>query len=343
MEQLRVIGGDLAKSVIQIHGSDSRGKCLIRKKLRRNQLLPFMAKLPRCLVGMEACGGSHYWAREIKQLGHDVKLIPPQFVKPYVKTNKTDVADAEAICEAVDRPTMRFVPIKGPEQQAVLLLHREREGLIKERTAVINRIRSSFSEFGVAIPAGPKRLRQWLSDSYGDVENDLPSTLNRLMLRMIDRLNYIESEICDLDKEINDQNKSDERCKRLIEVPGVGRLAASAIVASVGDAKEFRSGREFAAWLGLVPRQYSSGGKQNLQGISKRGDAYIRKMLIHGARAVIRHMNRNNAPVDWLEDLMRRRHHNVVVVALANKLARTIWALLSKEQSYKRYEDTVVA
>ncbi|MCP5335973.1 MAG: IS110 family transposase [Oceanospirillaceae bacterium] len=334
MGDLAIIGIDLAKSVIQFHGSDKSGKCIYRKKLKRHQVLPLLANSPKCLIGMEACSGSHYWAREIQKLGHEVKLIPPQFVKPYVKTNKTDAADAEAICEAVARPNMRFVPIKTPEQQGILLVHRERDGLIKERTAVINRIRAALGEFGIAIPAGPKRLKDWISTAYGQHQVELSSVMTRLIDRMIERLSLIESEISALDKEIDGQNKADERCMRLLEIPGVGRLTASAIVASVGNAKEFKSGRQFSAWLGLVPRQHSSGGKQNLQGISKRGDAYIRKMLIHGARAIVRHMNKNNAVVDWIEKLSIRRHHNVVIVAVANKLARIAWALLSKEQEY---------
>lgn len=334
MGDIAIIGIDLAKSVIQLHGSDKSGRCIYRKKLRRHQVLPFLAKSPQCLIGMEACSGSHYWAREIQKLGHNVKLIPPQFVKPYVKTNKTDAADAEAICEAVTRPNMRFVPIKSPDQQGILLVHRERDGLIKERTAVINRIRAVFSEFGIAIPVGPKKLKEWMLKSYGDHEAELSQVMTRLIERMTERLSLIEAEIAILDKEIDNQNKADTRCKRLLEIPGVGRLAASAIVASVGNAKEFKSGRQFSAWLGLVPRQHSSGGKQNLQGISKRGDAYIRKMLIHGARAVVRHMNKNNAPVEWIEKLSMRRHNNVVIVAVANKLARIVWALLSKEQRY---------
>lgn len=343
MNGIAIFGIDLAKNAIQIHGSNHAGKCLIRRKLKRHQVLPYLAKQAPCLIGMEACGGAHYWAREIRKLGHDVRLIAPQFVKPYVKSNKTDAADAEAICEAVSRPNMRFVAIKSEDQQAMLLVHRERDGLIKERTAVINRIRASFSEFGITIPTGVSRFRQWLERDVGDHEESLPQILLNLVNRMRNRLAGIELEIRSLDHEIDAQNKRDDRCQRILEIPGVGRLAASALVASVGDAKEFRSGRQFAAWLGLVPRQYSSGGKQNLQGISKRGDGYIRRMLIHGARAVVRHMSRNNASVTWLEALKLRRHHNVVVVALANKLARVVWALLSKGQEYRKQEDLVVA
>ena len=333
MANATVIGIDLAKSVIQLHGSDASGRCVFAKKMQRKKVLPFLAKQPPCVVGMEACGGSHYWAREIKSLGHDVKLMPPQYVKPYVKTHKTDAADAEAICEAVIRPNMRFVPIKSVEQQAVLLVHRERDGLMKERTSIINRLRAVFSEFGITIPAGAKKLHVWLRDEYPEQEK-LPVLVDRQIQRIYKKIDLIEQEVKDLDREIDLYNKEDKRCKRLLEVPGIGRLAASAMVASVGSAKEFRSGRQFAAWLGLVPNQHSSGGKQNLLGISKRGDVYIRRMLIHGARAVVRHRTENNAQYLWIESLMTRRPTNVVVVALANKLARIAWALLNKEEKY---------
>jgi len=335
MNKVTVIGIDLAKNVFQIHGVDDKDYCVLRKSLRRQKMLSFFANLEPCTIGMEACGSAHYWARELEKLGHDVKLMPPQYVKPYVKTNKNDATDAEAICEAVARPNMRFVGIKSPDQQALLLIHREREGIVKERTSLINRLRATFSEFGVPIPSGPHRLHAWLRDSYGGVESDLPVLLVRHINRMIERLQELEKGISVLGNEINHHNQQNEACKRLQEVPGIGRLTASALVATVGNGQSFKSGRQFAAWLGLVPRQYSSGGRQKLMGISKRGDAYLRKMLIHGARAVLKHMNPKRSVTPWLVDLSVRAHRNVVIVALANKLARIAWALLSKGERYR--------
>jgi transposase len=268
-------------------------------------------------------------------LGHQVKMMPPQYVKPYVKTNKNDAADAEAICEALVRPTMRFVEVKSPDQQVLMLIHREREGAIKDRTALINRLRATLGEFGIAIPVGPQRMQRWFREDYGAVENRLSELLKRHVLGMRQRLGSIEQYIASLDEEIAQSSRNSEACKRLETVPGIGRLTASALVASVGDGQTFKSARQFAAWLGLVPKQHSSGGKQRLQGISKRGDAYLRRMLIHGARAVIRHMNPKRVTTAWLAKLSARAHKNVVIVALANKLARIAWALLSKGSRYQ--------
>lgn len=335
MKTVAVIGIDLAKNVFQVHGADRNEQCIFRKKLSRNKVLGFFSNMPGCIIGLEACSSAHYWARELKKLGHEVRLMPPQYVKPYVKTNKNDVADAEAICEAVIRPNMRFVGIKTEEQQALLLVHRDREGAIKERTSLINRIRATLGEFGVSIPVGPQRMKHWFNESYGEVEARLPQLLTRHVYRMRTRLSYLEAHIAELDKEINQISSENEDCIRLEEVPGIGRLTASALVATVGNGRTFKSGRQFAAWLGLVPRQYSSGGKQNLQGISKRGNSYLRRMLIHGARAVIKHMNPKRKITPWLTELSSRAHKNVVIVALANKLARMAWALLSKGSRYQ--------
>lgn len=336
---IKVIGIDLAKSVFQIHGVDEKGKTCLTKRLRRNAVLGFFAKLERCLVGMEACGGSHYWARELIKLGHEVKLIPPQYVKPYVKTNKTDAADAEAICESVSRPSMRFVDVKSEEQQAILLIHRDRQGLIRDRTSLINRIRGTLSEYGISIPAGPRNLHKWFTEKYGDLESRLPKMTQTHAQRMMERLRFIESEIQDLDQQIDTYSQANEAVQRLLEIPGVGRLTASAMVATVGKAQSFKSGRHFSAWLGLVPRQHSTGGKPRLLGISKRGDAYLRRMLIHGARAVLRHLNPKRPITTWLKGLQARCHHNTVIVALANKLGRVIWALLNKGE---RYQEVIV-
>lgn len=334
IEKVVVVGIDLAKQVFQVHFVNAKGKTILNKQVRRNQLLKTMSNLPPCLVGMEACGSSHYWAREIQQLGHQVKLMAPQYVKAYVKTNKNDAADAEAIAEAVTRPGMRFVDIKSSEQQSVLLLHRERDGLMKERTSLINRIRATLSEFGIIAPKGSGRLKRWFRDEFCYSEAKLPELMKRHVQRLLDRLRGLEEAVALLDNEIDAQSRSDEACGRLEAVPGIGRLTASALRASVGNASAFKNGREFSAWLGLVPRQLASGGKPRLLGISKRGDAYLRRMLIHGARAVLRHMNPKREVTQWLDSLSRRRHRNVVIVALANKLARIAWALLYHQRNY---------
>lgn len=335
MEQVSVIGLDLAKNVFQVHGADERGRCVIRKSLRRAQVYAFFAKLSKCTVGMEACSSSHYWGRVITDCGHEVKLIPPQYVKPYVKTNKNDAVDAEAICEAVSRPHMRFVELKTPDQQSILLIHRERDGLMRDRTALINRLRATLGELGIAVPSGPARLKQWFRESYGLNQDQLPVLMQRHIEHM--RARWVELERCigELDCEIDHHVQQDSACKRLLEVPGIGRLTASALVATVGNALAFKNGRQLSAWLGLVPRQHSSGGKTVLRGISKRGDAYLRRMLVHGARAVLRHSaTKKNAVSNWLHALSVRANKNVVIVAMANKLARIAWALLNKGQRY---------
>lgn len=339
MGQLAVIGIDLAKNVFQLHGIDKQGQCVLKKMLRRSQMLKFFARTEPCLIGMESCGSSHYWARELTALGHDVRLMPPQYVKPYVKTNKNDEADAEAISEAVTRPNMRFVSVKSVEQQTLLLIHRERDGLVKERTALISRIRATLSEFGIVIPAGRRRFKNWFLAEYGKFESKLPQLLQQHIVFMMNRLHQKESEIQRLETEIDQQSGRNAECKRLLEVPGIGRLTSSALVATVGDAKAFKSGRQLSAWLGIVPKQYSSGGKQTLQGISKRGDVYLRRLLIHGARAVIRHSKPGSPWYNWIQSLESRMHKNKVIVALANKLARIAWPLLAKGVRYQRVEE----
>ncbi|MCP1340345.1 IS110 family transposase [Idiomarina sp. M1R2S28] len=332
---ISVIGIDLAKNVFQVCAANNSGKRLFNRSVSRAKLLPMLANIPKCIVGMEACSSSHYWAREIEQLGHEVKLMPPQYVKPYVKTNKNDATDADAICEAVVRPSMRFVAIKSVEQQALMLLHRDRRGLVRDRTSLVNRLRAMMGEFGVIAPVGLHKFRSWLKEEYGAVESQLPELLRRHIHVMVSRLWETDEHIALLESEIHGNSSSAEDCKRLGEVPGIGPLTAYALVASLGDIKSFSNGRAFAAWLGLVPKQYSSGGKNKLQGISKRGDSYLRSMLIHGARAVIRHLNPKRTVSRWLRDLLCRRHKNVVIVALANKLARIVWALLSKGTKYQ--------
>lgn len=334
--EICAVGIDLAKNVFQVHGADKHGRPALKRTFSRSKVLVFFSKLPPCLIGMEACSSSHHWARELLALGHEVKLMPPQYVKPYVKTNKNDAADAEAICEALVRPTMRFVEIKSPDQQVLLLIHRERDGAIKERTALINRLRATLAEFGFSIPIGPSRMQHWFRNEYGSVEHRCSELLKRHVIKMRQRLESLEQHIASLDNEINQSSRDSEACTRLETVPGIGRLTASALVASVGEGRTFKSGRQFAAWLGLVPKQHSSGGKQRLQGISKRGDGYLRRMLIHGARAVIRHMNPKRNTTAWLMSLSARAHKNVVIVAMANKLARIAWALLRKGGSYRQ-------
>ena len=282
--KVTTIGVDLAKSVFQVHGVGGSGKTVVQRRLRRNQVLPFFAQLPACLIGMEACSSAHYWARELQALGHTVKLMAPQFVKPYVKANKTDAADAEAICEAVTRPTMRFVPIKSVDQHAVLSLHRARAGFVKARTAQANQVRGLLGEFGIILPQGIVHVAKRIPEIVEDADNGLPIMFRQLLQRLREYLIVLNRQIEELENEINAWHRNNEDSQRLAQIPGVGALTASALVASVGDAKCFKNGRQLAAWLGLVPRQHSSGGKPMLLGISKRGDTYLRMLLVHGAR-----------------------------------------------------------
>lgn len=334
--EITTIGVDLAKLVFQVHGVNQQGKTVLRKQLKRAAVRTFFANLPPCLVGMEACAGAHYWARTLAQYGHTVKLIAPQFVKPYLKSNKNDALDAEAICEAVTRPHMRFVPAKTLEQQAVLSLHRARQGLVKARTAQANQIRGLLTEFGIVMPVGLRRLGHALPAILAEANDALPETVRDLVARLAAHLQEIDREVQDLERQIVRWHRQSEASQRLAHVPGIGPMTASALVASVGDAKAFHDSRQFAAWLGLVPRQHSSGGKTMLLGISKRGDAYLRTLLIHGARAVLKQCERRiEATTGWLQRLLRRRHPNVAAVALANKNARVVWALLARGTSFQ--------
>ena len=332
---IRTVGIDLAKSIFQVHGIDKRGKVVAQKRLRRSKVLEFFAQLPSCLIGMEACSSAHYWARKLREQGHEVKLMAPQFVKPYVKANKTDAADAEAICEAVTRPTMRFVPIKSIDQHAVLSLHRARSGFVKSRSAQANQIRGLLGEFGIVLPQGIVHVARRLPDIIEDAENGLPMVFRELLLRLRSYLLELNRQIEELEGQIAIWHKNNEESQRLANIPGVGILTASAMVASIGDAKCFKNGRELAAWLGLVPRQHSSGGKPLLLGISKRGDAYLRTLLVHGARSVVRVAANKQTPADkWTNEMSTRRHINVVSVARANKNARIAWALLAHKRDY---------
>ncbi len=334
--QIATIGLDIAKSSFQVHGADACGKVVLRKRLRRGKLLEFFANLPRCRVGMEACGGAHYWARELTKLGHEVRLMPPQYVKPYVKTNKHDAADAEGCCEAVRRPTMRFVPVKNEMQQALLMLHRIRDRLIAERTGTINAIRGHMAEFGVVAARRGLGMQELLA-IISDVDDArLPSLARELLVLQVEHLRVIEARLAELDGRLLRQARDDEAARRLTEIPGIGPVIATAMVATVVDARLFGSGRSFAAWLGLTPRQHATGGRERLLGISKRGDGYLRRQLMHGARSLVRvAAGREHPPWAWINGLRGRRPFNVVVAAVANKLARMIWAMLSRGESYR--------
>lgn len=334
--KITTIGVDLAKEVFQIHGVDAHGKAVLRKQLRRSEMAKFFANLEPCLIGMEACGSAHHWARKLGEFGHTVKLMAPQFVKPYVKTNKNDMADAEAICEAVSRPNMRFVPIKNVEQQAILSVHRARQGFVKARTAQANQIRGLLSEFGIVMPQGIRSIAKRMPGILEDAENGLPGTMRKLLERQNDNLKEMDRQVAELELQIKLWHHDNDASRKLEAIPGIGPITASAIVATVGNATEFRNGRQLAAWLGLVSKQHSSGGKQTLLGISKRGDTYLRTLLIHGARAVIRFAENEAEPESWLRKLMARRNKNIAAVALANKNARIIWALLAKGKTYEQ-------
>ncbi len=329
------IGIDLAKNVFQIHGVEGHGKMVLKKQVKREQMATFFANLAPALVGMEACGSAHYWARKLQSMGHTVRLMAPQFVKPYVKTNKNDVADAEAICEAVARPNMRFVPIKNIEQQAVLALHRARQGFVSARTAQANQIRGLLSEYGIVIPQGIAHIAECVPEIIEDASNELPGLFRQLVLRLMDHFKALYRQVNEIDAEIKAWHRQSDLCRKLEKIPGIGPVTATALVATIGDAKHFHNGRQLAAWLGLVPRQHSSGGKSNLLGISKRGDCYLRTLLIHCARSVIFSSRRKGVQQGWVHELIRRRNHNVAAVALANKIARTVWALWTHDREFR--------
>jgi len=334
--KIATIGLDLAKNVIQVHGIDERGKAVLKKQLKRGQVLAFFVKLEPCLIGMEACASAHYWARKLTAFGHTVKLMAPQFVKPYVKTNKNDAADAEAICEAVRRPNMRFVPVKNSEQQAILSLHRARQGFVKARTAQANQIRGLLLEFGIVIPQGIGHIATRLPEILEDGENDLPGRFRQLLRRLGEHLKDMDRQVAELEREITLWHRENEASRKLAQMPGIGPITASALSASVGDAKCFKNGRQMAAWLGLVPRHQSTGGKTMLLGISKRGDSYLRMLLVHGARSMIRHVEgKTDQTSTWMARLLARRNKNITAVAIANKNARIAWALLAHDREFR--------
>ena len=334
--KITTIGIDLAKNVFQVHGVDEHGKVVLRKQLKRSEVVAYFAQREPCLIGMEACGGAHYWARKLAEFGYPVRLMAPQFVKPYVKSNKNDRNDAEAICEAVARPNMRFVPVKTVDNQAVLALHRARQGFVKARTAQGNQLRGLLAEFGIVMPQGLGQLAKRLPEILEDGDNGLPGIMRQLLARLGAHLKELDRQVQELEGQIQLWHRQNPASRKLAAVPGIGPLTASALVATVGDAKSFKNARQVPAWIGLVPRQDSSGGKPTLRGISKRGDVYLRTLLIHGARAVIQQFERQaNPPAGWLKRLLARRHKNIAVVALANKNARTAWALLAHDRQYQ--------
>jgi len=340
MKQISVIGLDLAKNVFQVHGVNAAGETVLQKKLTRGQMVKFFAKLSPCLVGMESCGGAHYWHGELSRFGHDVHMMAPAFVKPYLKSNKNDRNDAEAICEAVQRPNMRFVTPKTPEQQSILHLHHGRQLLVDQRVALGNHMRGVLLEYGISLPQGFKALLQQLPEILEDAENNLPMQTRHLLATLkvqYDRLLDSEDQ---LKQALNAWHQQNETSQRLETIPGVGLQTATALAATIGEGKDFKNGRQLSAYLGLVPRQHSSGGRDKLLGISKRGDGYLRKLLIHGARAVIRHVRRRISLGQpggnpWVEQLLVRCHPNEVAVALANKMARISWVLLSRNETYR--------
>ena len=336
MTKVTTVGLDLAKTVFLVHGADQNGRPVVRKKLRRGQVLAFFAGLSPCLIGLEACASAHYWARELQALGHEVRLIPPQYVKPFVKTNKNDAADAEAICEALIRPTMRFAAIKSAEQQSVLILHRARELLVRQRTMLINALRGHCGEFGIVVAQGAPKVAD-LIEIIEDAEDErLPALAREALGSLIDQLRMAQAQILGLEKKLTVWHRANEASRRLETIPGVGVITATALIATIGDASQFHSGRQLAAWLGLVPRQYSSGGKERLGGISKRGDGYIRRLLVHGARGDLRWSRHRKARRSlWQESLLARRPTNVVLVAMANKTARVVWAMLSRGETFR--------
>jgi transposase len=336
MQSISTIGLDIAKSVFQVHGVDAAGQVVLRRQLKRQHVLAFFQKLPPCLVGIEACASSHHWSRELQALGHTVRLMPPAYVKPYVKRQKNDATDAEAICEAVSRPNMRFVETKTVAQQSCLMLHRTRHLFIRQQTAVINSIRAQLAELGVVAPVGRRGIDQLLAIVADPSDKRLPELARICVAALGAQLQTLKLRILEFDRLISAWHRSNEVSRRLDRIPGVGPALATALIASIPDPKVFRSGRDFSAWIGLVPKQNSSGGKDRLGNISKRGDRYLRSLFTTGALAVIRYAKIHGARHrPWLAALLARRPTKVAAIALANKLARMAWAMMAKNQDYK--------
>ena len=334
--EINTIGLDLAKNIFQVHGVDAAGTVVVRQALRRAQVLPFFTKLTPCLVGIEACGTSHYWARELTRLGHEVRLMPPAYVKPYVKRGKTDANDAEAICEAVTRPTMRFVAVKSPEQQGALAMHRTRDLLVKQRTQLVNMIRGLLAEFGIVIPRGLERALLMARQIVDGEPPDVPVEAAKVVAMLCQQALDVHLRLRELDRDVLAWQRGNDVARRLATIPGIGPVGASALAASVTDPHQFKSGRQFAAWLGLTPLQKSSGGKERLGRISKMGDKYLRKLLIVGATSLVRSAKYKPESVDpRLADLLARKPVRVATVALANKTARIAWAVMVRGGTYQ--------
>ena len=334
---ITTIGVDLAKNVFQVHGIDAAGEVVLRKVLRRRQVIPFFAKLPPCLVGMEACGTSHYWARELSGLGHEVKLMPPTYVKAYVKRGKSDAVDAEAITEAVLRPTMRFVAVKSPDQQAALMLHRSRDLLVRQRTQLVNMIRAQLAEFGFVIAKGIQHALDVVARLLGGEVIEIPAIAATALLVLAEQVRNVQSQIRELEKELLKWFRGNEVAQRLAKIPGIGYITATAMVASVTEPQQFSSGRQFSAWLGITPLQNSSGGKERLGRISKMGDQYLRRLLVTGMTARIGAAVRKPETADpWLVAMLARKPRKLVAVALANKTARIAWVVMARGESYRK-------
>ena len=334
--QVTTIGLDLAKQVFQVHGVDAGGAVVVRRQLRRSGVLSFFAGLPPCLIGMEACASSHYWARELSKLGHDVRLMPPAYVKPYVKRQKNDASDAEAICEAVTRPTMRFVPVKSAEQQSLLMLHRTRDLLIRQRTMLANALRAHLAELGIVARQGAAGFAALMARVADETGSDLPPLARTALMRLVGQLRALQEEVDEVERHLLAWHRSSEVSRRLETIPGIGPITASALAATVTDPSVFTSGRQLAAWIGLVPRQSSSGGKERLGRITKQGEPYLRRLLVLGASAVMRFSDeRPSALGAWVTALRGRRPAMVAKVGLANKLARIAFAVLSRGETFR--------
>jgi transposase len=336
MNQVSTIGFDTAKHVFQAHGRNREGHTVFRRKLRRKEVIAFFASLPPCLVGMEACGGAHCWARQLRALGHDVRLMPAACVKPYVSRQKNDGKDAEGCCEAVGRPNMRFVPIKSEEQQSVLMLHRARELLVRQRTMLMNALRGHLAEFGIIARQGRAGMDELLELVESEEGGAIPELARSALVLLAGQLRELRARINALERQIHAWHRSNAQSRRLETAPGIGPITASAIVATVADPSCFKSGRHFAAWLGLVPRQNSSGGKERLGRITRAGDPYLRRLLVVGAHAVLRFSDKaKSAPTRWAAELLNKKHYTVAAVALANKMARVIWAMMMRREEFR--------
>jgi transposase len=329
------VGLDLAKNVFQVHGVDEAGEVIVGKSLRRRQVLPFFERLDPCLIGIEACGTSHYWARELSALGHRVKLMPPAYVTPYVKRGKTDAGDAEAICEAVTRPTMRFVAIKSVDQQAVLALHRVRDLLIRQRTQLVNMMRSQLAEFGIVLAKGIQHVLRLVERLLDGEALELPELAAKIMIALAEQVRDLQARLRDLDKDLLAWFRGSEVARRLETIPGIGIVTASALAATVTDPHQFTSGRQFAAWLGLTPRANSSGGKDRAGRISKMGDRYLRRLLVSGMTSQLRSARRHPDKHPWVTGLLHRKPAKLVAVAMANKAARTAWVMMTRDEVYR--------